>query len=64
MLLLLLLGCCFSRGLRGSRLVVECDIVEHEAGLSGSLDDITAPRAMKGEENDFVRLNIGLQVVV
>lgn len=47
MFLWLLLGCCFSRALRGSRLVVECDIVEHKAWLNGDVDDITALRAMK-----------------
>lgn len=49
-LLWLLLGCCFSRGLRGSKLVVECDIVEHKAGLNGTVDDITALRAMKNRK--------------
>lgn len=46
MLLWLLLG-CFSRALGSSRLVVECDVVEHKAGFNGGVDDITALRAMK-----------------
>lgn len=33
--------------LRGSWLVVECDIMEQIAGLDGGVDDLTALRAMK-----------------
>lgn len=28
-------------------LVVECDVVEHKAGINGGADDVTALRAMK-----------------
>lgn len=45
-----MLGCCFSRALRGSRLVVECDIMEQMAGLSGGVDDLAALGAMKKEK--------------
>lgn len=47
MLLWLLLGSCFSRALRGSWLVVECDIIEQIVGLNGGVDDLTALGAMK-----------------
>lgn len=53
MLLWLLLGCCFSRALRGSWLVVACDIMEQIVGLNGGVDDLTLLGAME-KENDFV----------
>lgn len=40
----------FSRALRGARLVVECDIMEHITGLNGGVDDLTVLRAMKKGE--------------
>jgi len=52
MLLWLLLGCCFSRALRGSWLVVACDIMEQMVELNGGVDDLTALGAME-KENDF-----------
>ena len=52
MLLWLLLGCYFSRALRGSWLVVACDIMEQIVGPNGGADDLTALEAM-GKENDF-----------
>lgn len=58
MLLWLLLGSCFSRALRGSWLVVECDIMEQIVGLNGGVDDLTALGAMKkGGGNCFCRLH-------
>ena len=42
-----MLGCCFSRALRGSLLVVECDIMEQIAGLNGSVDHLPALGAME-----------------
>lgn len=54
MLLWLLLGSCFSRALRGSWLVVECDIMEQIVGLNGGVDDLTALGAMKKGEKLFL----------